>query len=89
VKVYAQAAGLQADSDPAAALALYDTARALDPLSDELARRAMRTAERLGDAVGVRERLATLRRELDDAGIDIDPDTEELAASLLRDLTNP
>ncbi|AXH93585.1 hypothetical protein DVH21_28715 [Micromonospora aurantiaca] len=89
VKIYAQAAGLQADRDPAAALALYDTARALDPLSDELARRAMRTAARLGDAAGVRERLTALHRELDDAGIDIDPDTEELATSLLRDLANP
>nr|WP_030501002.1 LysM peptidoglycan-binding domain-containing protein [Micromonospora purpureochromogenes] len=89
VKIYAHAAGLQSDSDPVAALALYDTARALDPLSDELARRAMRTAARLGDATGVRERLTTLRRELDDVGIDIDPDTEELATSLLRDLANP
>ncbi|ROO60364.1 LysM domain-containing protein [Micromonospora sp. Llam0] len=89
VKIYAHAAGLQADTDPAAALTLYDTARALDPLSDELTRRAMRTAARLGDAPGVRERLRLLRRELDDAGIDIDPDTEELATSLLRDLANP
>jgi two-component SAPR family response regulator/LysM repeat protein len=89
VKIYAQAANLHADSDPTAALALYDTARTLDPLSDELTRRAMRTAARLGDAAGVRERLTALRRELDDAGINIDPDTEELATSLLRDLANP
>ncbi|MGI5213347.1 LysM peptidoglycan-binding domain-containing protein [Plantactinospora sp. CA-290183] len=89
VKVYAQAAALQAARDPAAALTLYDAARALDPLSDELTRRTMRTAARLGDAAGVRQRLSTLRRELDDAGIDIDPDTEELATNLLRDLANP
>ncbi|WP_349876347.1 LysM peptidoglycan-binding domain-containing protein [Micromonospora sp. HUAS YX12] len=88
VKIYAQAASLHAESDPAAALALYDTARALDPLSDELARRAMRTAARLGDAAGVRERLTALRCELDDAGIDIDPDTEGLATRLLRDLAH-
>ncbi|MET7672437.1 LysM peptidoglycan-binding domain-containing protein [Micromonospora luteifusca] len=89
VKIYAQAAGLHLGSDPAAALSLYDSARALDPLSDELARRAMRTAARLGDAVGVRERLVALRRELGDAGIDVDPDTEDLAAGLLQDLTHP
>ncbi|WP_167493008.1 LysM peptidoglycan-binding domain-containing protein [Micromonospora ureilytica] len=89
VKIYAQAAGLHLGSDPAAALAVYDTARALDPLSDELTRRAMRTAARLGDAVGVRERLVTLRRNLGDAGIDIDPDTEDLATSLLQNLIHP
>ncbi|MEV1321261.1 LysM peptidoglycan-binding domain-containing protein [Micromonospora arborensis] len=88
VKIYAQAAGLHLGSDPAAALALYDTARDLDPLSDELTRRAMRTAAHLGDAVGVRERLVALRRELGDAGIDIDPDTEDLATRLLQDLTH-
>ncbi len=88
VKMYAHAAGLHADRDPAAALALYDAACALDPLSEELARRAMRTAARLGEATGVRERLAVLRRDLDDAGIAIDPATEELAATLLRDLPN-
>ncbi|MEU1969664.1 LysM peptidoglycan-binding domain-containing protein [Micromonospora sediminicola] len=88
VKIYAHAASLHADSDPAAALALYDAARTLDPLSDELTRRAMRTAARLGDGAGVRERLTALRRELDDAGIDIDPDSEELAANLLHDLAN-
>ncbi|MET8358844.1 LysM peptidoglycan-binding domain-containing protein [Micromonospora sp. NPDC005171] len=87
VKIYAQAAGLHLGSDPAAALALYDAARALDPLSDELTRRAMRTSARLGDAVGVRERLVALRRDLGDAGIGIDPDTENLATSLLRELT--
>ncbi|MCG5446213.1 LysM peptidoglycan-binding domain-containing protein [Micromonospora sp. NIE79] len=88
VKVYAQAAGLHLGTDPAAALALYDTARALDPLSDELTRRAMRTAARLGDAVGVRERLVALRGDLGDAGIDIDADTEDLATSLLHELTH-
>ncbi|MEU5934511.1 LysM peptidoglycan-binding domain-containing protein [Micromonospora sp. NPDC047187] len=89
VKIYAQAAGLHLGTDPAAALALYDTARALDPLSDELTRRAMRTAAHLGNAVGVRERLVALRRDLGDAGIDIDPDTEDLATRLLQDPTHP
>ncbi|MEU1746643.1 LysM peptidoglycan-binding domain-containing protein [Micromonospora arida] len=89
VKIYAQAAGLHAGNDPAAALTLYDTARALDPLSDELTRRAIRTAAHLGDAIGVRERLVALRRALGDAGIDIDPDTEVLATSLLQNLAHP
>jgi two-component SAPR family response regulator len=89
VKIYAHAAGLQSESDPAAARTLYDIACGLDPLSDELARRAMRVSARLSDATGVRNRLTALRRELDDAGIDIDPDTEELVTDLLRDLTKP
>jgi two-component SAPR family response regulator len=89
VKIYANAAGLQVDADPAAARTLYDTACALDPLSDELARRAMRASARLGEAAAVRDRLTALRRELDEAGIDIDPDTEELATDLLRDMANP
>ncbi|SDZ64990.1 transcriptional activator domain-containing protein [Asanoa ishikariensis] len=87
--IYAQAADLQVDNDPSNALALYDTAYSLDPLSEDLARRAMRTAARLGDAAGVRERLTALRRELDDNGMDIDPDTEELATTLLSEGAKP
>jgi hypothetical protein len=37
----------------------------------------------------VSERLTALRRELDDNGMDIDPDTEELAATLLREGAKP
>jgi len=86
VTIYAHAAALHIDTDPATALALYDAALALDPLSDELTRRAMRVAARLGDLDGVRARFSALRRALDDAGIDIDPDTDNLATTLLREL---
>jgi two-component SAPR family response regulator len=87
ITIHAHAAALLADTDPHTSRTLYDTACALDPLSDDLARSAMRAAARLGDADGVRHRLAELQRHLDDAGIDIDADTEQLATDLLRDLS--
>jgi two-component SAPR family response regulator len=89
VKIYAQAAALLADTDPRQARVYYDLACEFDPLSDELARRSMHAAARVSDADAIRNRLATLRRELDDAGIELDPETEQLAASLLRNLANP
>jgi len=89
VKIYAQTAQLLTDADPHQSRAYFDVACDLDPLSDELARRAMHAAARVGDADAIRARLAALRRELDDAGIELDPDTGQLAATLLRDLANP
>jgi two-component SAPR family response regulator len=89
VKIYPQAAALLTDTDPHQARVYYDLACELDPLSDDLARRAMHAAARVGDADTIRDRLTALRRELDDAGIELDPQTEQLAASLLRDLANP
>ncbi len=89
VKIYAQAAQLLADTDPHQSRAYSDVACELDPLSDELARRAMHAAAQVGDADAIRDRLTVLRRSLDDAGIELDPDTEQLATSLLRDLANP
>src|SRR5262249_26763302 len=70
VKIYAQAAALLADTDPHQARVYSDLACQLDPLSDELARRAMRAAARVGDADAIRDRLSALRRNLDDAGVD-------------------
>jgi two-component SAPR family response regulator/nucleoid-associated protein YgaU len=89
IKIYAQAATLLAETDPRLARVYSDQACDLDPLSDELARRAMQAAAHVGDADAIRHRLATLRRELDNASIELDPDTEQFAASLLRDLANP
>jgi len=89
IKIHAQAADLLADTDPHQARSLCDTACDLDPLSDELARRAMRAAAAVGDTAAIRQRLTHLRHALDDAGIDIDPATEQLAASLLREPTQP
>jgi two-component SAPR family response regulator len=89
IKIYAQAAASCADTDPHQARVYSDQACQLDPLSDELARRAMHAAARVGDADAIRDRLSTLRRDLDDAGIDLDPATEQLAATLLRQLANP
>jgi two-component SAPR family response regulator len=86
IKLLAQAADLLADDDPHASRTLLDQACTLDPLSDELARQAMRAAAATGDADSIRHRLDTLRHALDDADIDLDADTEQLAATLLRDL---
>ncbi|HET8659164.1 MAG TPA: LysM peptidoglycan-binding domain-containing protein [Micromonosporaceae bacterium] len=89
VKIYAQAAQLLVDTDPHQSRAYTDIACELDPLCDELARRAMHAAAQVGDADAVRDRLTVLRRSLDDAGIELDPGTEQLATNLLRDLANP
>jgi len=88
IMIYAHAAQLLADTDPHQARAYTDLACDLDPLSDDLARRAMRAAASLGDGDAVRTRLAALRRQLEDAGIDLDPETEHLAADLLHQLTS-
>jgi two-component SAPR family response regulator len=87
VQIYAQAASLIAGTDPQRCLQLCDAACGLDPLSDELARRAMRAAAALGDADTIRHRLTVLRQQLEASGIDIDPDTESFAADLIRDLS--
>jgi two-component SAPR family response regulator len=89
IKLYTQTAALITDTDPQQARAYYDAACDLDPLSDELARHAMQAAARVGDGDAIRQRLASLRRELDDAAIDLDHDTEQFAASLLREVANP
>lgn len=86
IKLLAHAADLLGNDDPHASRTLLDQACALDPLSDELARRAMRAAAAVGDADGIRHRLDTLRRALDDADIELDAETEQFAATLLRDL---
>jgi two-component SAPR family response regulator len=88
IKIHSQAATLLADSDPHTSRRLYDTACTLDPLSDELARCAMQAAARLGDTDGVRRSLARLQHDLDEAGIDIDADTEQLASDLLRTVSS-
>jgi hypothetical protein len=48
----------------------------------------MQAAAQLGDADAIRHRIGVLPRELDNAGIEPDPDTEQLAAELLRDLAS-
>jgi DNA-binding SARP family transcriptional activator len=89
IKLHAHAAELLGDDDPHQARILYDSACLLDPLSDELARRAMQAAAAVGDADGIRHRLHVLRRALEDASLDIDDSTEHLAADLLRQLAPP
>jgi DNA-binding SARP family transcriptional activator len=86
IKLHAHAAELLADDDPHQARVLYDKACLLDPLSDELARRAMHAAAALGDADGIRHRLHALRQAMDDASLDVEDNTEQLAADLQRQL---
>ena len=89
IKLYAHAAQLHEDDDPHQARLLYDSACQLDPLSDELARRAMRAAAAVGDADGIRHRLGVLRQALEDNSLDMDEATEQVATDLLRQLAPP
>lgn len=86
IQIHAQAASLIVDTDPRRSHELYEAACSLDPLCDDLARHAMRTAATIGDADAIHRRISILRRELEASGIDLDPDTEDLAAHLIRDL---
>jgi len=86
IKIYSHAADLVGGQDPHQARVLLDTACKIDPLSEDLARRAMRTAATLADADAIHHRLRTLRATLDDQGLQLQPDTEQLARDLLNDL---
>jgi DNA-binding SARP family transcriptional activator len=87
ITVLAQAAEATSD-DPHTSRAMLDKACTIDPLSEELARRAMHAAATVGDADAIRRQLRTLRSALADVGIDIDSDTEQLAQKLLDDLNH-
>jgi two-component SAPR family response regulator len=89
IKLHAHAAELLGDNDPHQARILYDSACLLDPLSDELARRAMQAAAAVGDADAIRHRLHALRQTLEDNSLDIDDSTEQFTAALLRELKPP
>lgn len=87
LKIYAHAADLLAGDDPHQARLLLDTACQIDPLSEDLACRAMRAAAALGDADAIRHRLRTLRQALDTHGLEMHADTGQLAKDLLRTLS--
>ncbi len=84
IRLYAQAADLLTPTDPHQARTLLDTACDIDPLSEELARRAIQAAATLGDIDGIRHRLDTIRRDLDEAGTEFVTDIEQLAATLIK-----
>jgi DNA-binding SARP family transcriptional activator len=84
VRTYAHAGDLTVNSDPDEARRLAAAAADLDPLSEELARRAMRAAAQADDPAAVRRRLETIRRNLSRAGISLDPETAQLAVTLTR-----
>ncbi|HZM82201.1 MAG TPA: bacterial transcriptional activator domain-containing protein, partial [Candidatus Limnocylindrales bacterium] len=89
IRLYAHAATLLADTDPQQAWLLLEQGCDLDPLSEELGRRAMRQAAVLGHDHAVRRRLATLRESLRDNGLELDQATRVLAKDLLRQLNAP
>lgn len=74
--------------DPRRAAELAHAATELDPYSDDLARRAMHTHARLGDATAIRARLQRLRDALTE--IDEEPAAETIAcaAQLQRESTS-
>lgn len=84
IKLHVHAAALLADTDPHRSWLLLEQGCEIDPLSDELARTAMRAAAVLGDADAIRHRLKTLRAALDAHGLEISDDTEALARDLPR-----
>ncbi|MEU8001616.1 hypothetical protein AB0B66_10685 [Catellatospora sp. NPDC049111] len=87
LNIYAQTAAMYAESDPHQARALLNAACTVDPLSEELACRAMRAAAAHGDADAVGHRLAVLTRDLHQAGLELSDATARLAQQLLTDLT--
>jgi DNA-binding SARP family transcriptional activator len=84
LKLYTDTAALLADTNPHDSHALLDRACTIDPLNDDLARRAMRAAATIGDTTAVHHRLHLLHQALHDAGITPDPATDDLAATLLH-----
>jgi DNA-binding SARP family transcriptional activator len=87
LRLHVTAAELHAATDPRRAHELYEVACALDPLNDDVTRRSMTAAARLNDPDAIRARLSLHHRNLDDVGLEADPGTDDLAATLLRTLT--
>jgi DNA-binding SARP family transcriptional activator len=88
VKIYCHAAQLLTHREPDHARQLLDQACDMDPLNADVARRAMRAAAGLGDADAVRHRRQAYARALADSGLDIDDETDQLAATLLGQLNS-
>ncbi|ROO52729.1 transcriptional activator [Micromonospora sp. Llam0] len=88
IKLYAHAAHLHT-AEPQRVRHLYETACDLDPLNEDLARRAMQASAALDDTNAIRTRLTALRQAVEDNGLDMDEETEQLAHNLLRALATP
>jgi two-component SAPR family response regulator len=78
-------AKLLADHDPASAADLIQAAAALDPINENLTRRALRALAETGNTAGMAAVLQQLREALDD--IEEEPSEETLA--LARQLQHP
>lgn len=77
-------AELLAHHDPASATGLIRAAAAIDPINEDLARRAMRALAATGDNAGVRTVLQQLREALHDIDEDPSEETLTLATQLQR-----
>ena len=69
--------------DPEGALAALEQAITVEPVAEELYRRAMRLQARLGRVDAARHTYQALERHLAELDVDPEPETEALAAELL------
>jgi two-component SAPR family response regulator len=82
-------AELLGPTDRHAAVQLTQEAVAIDPLSEDVSRRAMRALAAIGDLEGVRAQLDRLRTALDEIDEEPTADTLALAAQLQRAAASP
>ncbi|MBT8225651.1 MAG: LysM peptidoglycan-binding domain-containing protein [Dactylosporangium sp.] len=80
-------ADLITDIEPERAADLLRAAAGLDPYSDELTRRAMRAYAHLGNVEAIRRQLGLLRQALEEINEEPAEETENLASTLVCQLT--
>jgi DNA-binding SARP family transcriptional activator len=85
VRARLQLADLLAGTEPRTAAELTQAAAELDPINEDLARRAMRAQAHIGHRAGIRQQLQRLRDALDDIDEEPSGETIALAAQLQRD----
>jgi DNA-binding SARP family transcriptional activator len=80
-------ADLLAGTDSHQAAHLITDATRLDPHNEDLTRRAIRAHAAVPDAQGIRDQLHRIRTALDELNLEPDPQTLNLAAQLLHQIT--
>ncbi|MGW0504087.1 bacterial transcriptional activator domain-containing protein [Micromonospora sp. NPDC003241] len=88
VNIHAHLTVLIADTDPARARNLLDTAGTIDPINEEIARLAMTAHSQTGDTAAVRTRLTALTQALQTIDEEPSEETHRLARRLLH-FTSP
>ncbi|WBB91473.1 bacterial transcriptional activator domain-containing protein, partial [Verrucosispora sp. WMMC514] len=84
VNIHARLAVLVADTDPARARNLLDTACTIDPINEEIARLAMTAHSQTGNTTAVRTRLTALTQALHTIDEEPSEETHRLARRLLH-----